>query len=141
LQRFFDLFTNHMLTKGRNEVLDPSGDHHPVWIGANKTDCVTQIVTPQPGVAIEDQNVVCASFHILQSQTWGVFFPKLSGGDKLKKDTRPGVEQHALMWKCVLKCDKTLRSRIGLHAVDPSACQGLQLVAVGFKIDSPVHEN
>src|SRR5437762_4359581 len=46
-QCLFDFFSNYMLTKSRNEMLDPSCNNKPVRCYGYKFDGVTNIISPK----------------------------------------------------------------------------------------------
>src|SRR5690606_37348402 len=57
-QALFNLFANHMLTKSRDEMLDPACYNQAVRIERNKLNSITQIITPQSSITVDYQCVI-----------------------------------------------------------------------------------
>src|SRR5215831_4653324 len=63
----FYFFTNDMFSESRDKMFDAACYYQPVRIGGNKFHCISDIISPQACIAIDDKSVILSYLHISQA--------------------------------------------------------------------------
>ena len=101
------LFGNHMLSKGRREMLDASRHKHPRGGEGHKFDRVANVIAPQPSVAAQHHGILHPQFHLAHRQARGRLVEVAVRGNEFKEDAVVHIQQHPLHPGCILVRQET----------------------------------
>ena len=76
VEGLFDFLPDDVFPESRNKMFDPSSHQQSVRIGADKPHRISQIISPQSGVAVEDQDVLYPCFYFIERYPPGIFLTK-----------------------------------------------------------------
>ncbi len=129
-----------MLAKCGDVVLDASSYSKFVRITGREFDGITDRVSPEPGVTVDDEGIGYSGLYLIEGQSCWLLTKILGGGYKLEKYARIGVQKEGRVVGIALEGDKSFGGGIQFQCVNLFADQAFNFGAIRFIIDSTVDE-
>src|SRR5688572_25169909 len=97
-----------MLPESRDKMFDQARNNHSVWIGGNKFNRITDIISPQTRIVINNKRIILPNLYILKTKTRRRIGKYFAGRYKLKEDATISIKQQSFSPLRVLESHKTL---------------------------------
>ena len=132
-QGSFHFLRNDVFTEGTSEVLDSAGHDNSIRVFRDEFDGVANVITPQAGIACDDQGVLHPQFNFMQCQSAPVLVKVFPCGYEFVKNSIIDIQPQSRIIQLVLVGEKSFGRRKQLNRIHVATNQCAKALAVRFK--------